>query len=139
MTLVDIIIIIPTMSMRTSYVFCFLFRAVHIECVLLNQGSAWGFCCISGAEDIFANNSVVLRDDGGYSSNCNLPPGTDGMKVMNNAVFVPSGKINGNGKVCGVMFDEWQSKGNDPGTTMSTLPSDDEIIKMAKVVLDDGR
>ena len=100
--------------------------------------NAWGFCCISGADDVFADNSVVLRDDNGYNSNCDLPPGTDGMQVMRNEVFVPSGRINGNGKVCRMTFEKWQEQGNDPGTTIHAIPSDENIIKMARALLDDN-
>jgi len=99
---------------------------------------AWTFCCISGANDIFANNSVVLRDDKGYNSNCDLPPGTDGMMVANNTVFNPSGKINGNGQVCGQTLAAWQAKGNDPGTTIHPLPTNQQIISMAKALLDNN-
>lgn len=96
---------------------------------------AWTFCCISGANDIFANNSVVLRDDKGYNSNCDLPEGTVNMQVANNTVFNPSGKINGNGKVCGETLAAWQAKGNDPGTSIHPLPTNQQIIQMAKALL----
>ncbi len=96
---------------------------------------AWTFCCISGAYDIFANNSVVLRDDKGYNSNCDLPEGTVGMEVANNSIYNPSGQINGNDKVCGMTFAQWQSQGNDPNTKISPLPTDDQIIEMAKKLL----
>ena len=99
---------------------------------------AWTFCCISGANDIFANNSVILRNNNGYNSNCNLPDGTTGMIIEYNNIYNPSGKINGNGNVCNMTFQEWQAKGNDPGTTINPLPSDQDIILMAKKLLDNN-
>lgn len=60
------------------------------------------------------------------------------MIVQENTVFNPSGKINGNDKVCGMTFAQWQKQGNDPGTTINPLPTDQEIIKMARALLDDN-
>ena len=92
---------------------------------------AWTFCCVSGANDIFASNYLVLRRNYGYYSNCDLPPGTVGMQVYNNSVFCPSGTLNLT-NVCNMTFSQWQAKGNDPGTTISLTPDIQTIINMGK-------
>eukprot|EP01083_Nonionella_stella_P003656 10523_1 len=108
----------------------------HTNNVYAYVNNAWSFCCISGSNDRFINNSVVLKNNGGYNSNCNLPKGTDGMIVQNNSIYNPSGLIMGTGNVCGVSFDEWQAKGNDVGTTIKKVPSDQTIIQMGRQKLD---
>ena len=85
----------------------------------------------SGAEDQFIGNTVVLRKDDSYQSNCNLPPGTAGMQISNNSVYLPSGELT----VCNVSFQSWQQKGNDPGTTINKLPTDKQVIDWAKQIL----
>ena len=100
----------------------------HFSNVYAYTGNWFLQCCTSGANDWFVNNSIVLRDDNSYTSNCDLPDGTDGMQIYNNSVYVPSGNLT----VCGMSFSKWQSKGNDPGTKIYGLPTDDEIIAMGK-------
>ena len=82
----------------------------------------------AGANDWFVNNSLILTDNTGYTSNCDLPAGTSGFKVYNNSIYLPKGNLT----VCNMTFEQWQSKGNDPGTTIHKLPTDDDIIAMAK-------
>ena len=110
----------------------------HINNVYAYIANAWTFCCISGANDKFINNSVIMRGNDGYDSNCNLPQGTTNMIVMNNTIYNPSGKINGNGMVCNVTWKQWQQNGNDKGTTFYTLPTDQQIIEMGKQLLNDN-
>ena len=74
-----------------------------------------------------------------YNSNCDLPKGITAMTVEYNDIYTQSGLINGNGNVCNMTFTEWQAKGNDPGTTISSIPSDQEIIAMTKKLLDNNK
>ena len=50
---------------------------------------------------------------------------------MENSSYNPSGNIS----VCGTSLQEWVKEGNDPGTSISTLPSDQQIIEWAKQLL----
>eukprot|EP01084_Bolivina_argentea_P237330 398876_1 len=103
----------------------------HVYNLYGYTGSAFNIWGESGANDQFMNNQVVLINDNSYQSNCKLPPGTAGMKIANNSIYLPSGKLT----ICGETFQQWQSKGNDPGTTINKLPSDQQVIDWAKKML----
>ena len=59
-----------------------------------------------------------------YASNCKLPNGTARMQIYNNSAHTPSGKLN----VCGITFKEWQQKGNNPGTMIYAVLTDENKI-----------
>jgi len=51
---------------------------------------------------------------------------------FNNDVYNPSGKTN----VCGMPLEEWQQKGNDPGTMVHKgIPSDNVILDWVTTLL----
>ena len=97
-------------------------------------GSFFGQCCSAGANDWFVNNSLILRGNSGYTSNCDLPSGTTGMQIYGNSVYLPSGNLT----VCNMPFSQWQAQGNDPGTNIYSLPSDQDIIAMGKAKLENN-
>jgi len=98
----------------------------HTSNVYAYVGGAFG----TGVNLSFVNNSVVLRGDHGYASDCgNLPPG---MKVSGNKVFTPGSKLD----VCGHHpLNEWVASGHDAGTTLAATPDDNAIIAMGRELL----
>ena len=88
-----------------------------------------GSCFGKGNNLRFVNNSCVLRSDRGYDSDCGLPTG---MSVSGNAVFTPGGAL----KVCGApSLTEWVRQGHDHGSSLHSLPSDDELIEKGRSLL----
>ena len=88
-----------------------------------------GSCFGKGNNLRFVNNSCILRGDHGYSSDCGLPTG---MEVYGNAVYTPSGEL----KVCGATsLTAWVAAGHDRGSSLHTLPTDDEVIEMGRNLL----
>lgn len=81
-----------------------------------------------GHEDRFYNNKAVIThgDLGGFT--CSGPSKTI---VHDNEYFTPTGNI----KECGVELIDWQAKGEDVNSTVSVIPSDEEIIGWAKQML----
>eukprot|EP01083_Nonionella_stella_P224394 798788_1 len=69
----------------------------HVYNLYGYTGSAFNIWGESGANDQFMNNQVVLINDNSYQSNCKLTPGTAGMKISNNSIYLPSGKLT----ICG--------------------------------------
>ncbi len=65
---------------------------VSMICTTMSNGCTRyvGSCFGKGNNLRFENNSCILRQDHGYSSDCNLPTG---MKVSGNAVYTPGGKL----------------------------------------------
>eukprot|EP01084_Bolivina_argentea_P237331 398878_1 len=83
----------------------------------------------TSAYNQFRNNSVIFRENGkGYPSTCISTPG---FVIYGNTLYNPSGTLN----VCGTTLQNWVAKGNDPGTTINKLPTDQQIINMAKQIL----
>ena len=80
----------------------------------------------------FSNNTCILLSDshGGYASDCEL---AFNQTCSHNQVANPSGVL----YVCKEHIDlrKWLSEGHDPGTTVSTWPSNDAIIAQAKAIL----
>ena len=62
-----------------------------------------GSCFGKGNNLRFANNTCVLRGDGGYASDCNLPTG---MNVSGNSVYTPGGVSKGLGATVGCCRDD---------------------------------
>eukprot|EP00005_Dracoamoeba_jomungandri_P000463 CAMPEP_0174252392 /NCGR_PEP_ID=MMETSP0439-20130205/1880_1 /TAXON_ID=0 /ORGANISM="Stereomyxa ramosa, Strain Chinc5" /LENGTH=754 /DNA_ID=CAMNT_0015332915 /DNA_START=107 /DNA_END=2368 /DNA_ORIENTATION=+ len=83
-----------------------------------------------GHNDYFYNNSVVMTGDGNYGDGqtCSGPSKTI---VHDNKIFSPKAEIT----ECGSSLADWQAKGNDPRTTSSTWPSDDQMLKWIKNLL----
>ena len=52
------------------------------------------------------------------------------MQIYNNSIYIPNPSTL---KICGMTFDQWQAKGNDPGTSIQSHPSDSQIIEWGKV------
>eukprot|EP01083_Nonionella_stella_P316553 1148432_1 len=82
----------------------------------------------TGAYNEFRNNSVVFRGSGGYKSTCIDVPG---FVAMGNSLYNPTGKMN----VCNTTLEQWVQSGHDPGTTISTMPKDEDVIQWAKDIL----
>ena len=51
--------------------------------------------------------------------------------MHDNRVYTPDGKASESGK----SIAEWQAQGHDLGTTVGTMPSDDEILAVARSLL----
>lgn len=81
---------------------------------------------LPGHEDYFYNNTVVMTRDGDYGQGTCEGPGKT--VVHDNHIYSPTGKIT----ECKMSLAEWQAKGNDPGTTASTWPSDEELEGMGR-------
>ena len=84
---------------------------------------------LPGHEDYFYNNIVVMTKDGDYGSGACSGEGKT--VVHDNHVYTPTGKVT----ECKMSLAEWQAKGNDPGTTASTWPDDEDLVKMIKALL----
>ena len=84
---------------------------------------------LKGHEDYFYNNVVVQTQDGDYG---NPTCSGDGKTVVHdNKIYTPSGKVT----ECKMSLADWQAQGNDPGTTASKWPEDDDLVKMVKDLL----
>jgi hypothetical protein len=104
----------------------------HYGNVYAYVGEALTVCeTLEGHEDYFYDNKVVLTasDVGGVQ--CTAP-----QTVMHgNEYFTPDGAIT----ECGVDLSDWQhqnSSGNDKGSTVAGLPSDETIMAWAREVLE---
>lgn len=84
---------------------------------------------LAGHEDLYAGNKVVLTggDVGGLT--CDGPSKTD---VHDNQYFTPTGDIT----ECKQPLAKWQAAGNDKGSSVAKIPSDETIIGWAKALLD---
>jgi len=92
-------------------------------------GRGLGVCSqIDGHEDYYFNNTVVMTgtDVGGFTCS-----GTGKTVVYNNRYFTPSGGIS----ECHMPLDKWQAQGEDKGSSVAALPSDDMIMKWASELL----
>lgn len=84
---------------------------------------------LAGHEDYFYNNTVVMTRDGDYGQGTCDGPGKT--VVHDNHIYSPMGKIT----ECKMSLSEWQAKGNDPGTTASKWPNDEELEGMGRWLL----
>lgn len=84
---------------------------------------------LKGHQDYFYSNTVVLNKDGDYGhGSCS----GDGKTVVHdNRLYSPTGNIT----ECGKSLEAWQALGNDPGTTASTLPADEDLVSLIRKVL----
>ena len=101
----------------------------HEENIYAYVGRALGVCgALENHEDVFSGNMVVLTSNSVGGPQCTAP----GKTVMgNNSYFTPSGDVS----ECGSDLKAWQSKGNEPGSTVAKTPTDAEIIGWAKAKL----
>ena len=118
---------VQSVTYKLDCVFCTIID-YHYDNVYAYIDYFFGQCCNAGAYDQFHGNAVISSNNGVYTSNCDLPKGTDGMQIYNNSIYIPSGTL----KVCGMTFQQWQAKGNDPGTTINTLLTDQQVIQLGK-------
>eukprot|EP01048_Picozoa_sp_COSAG05_P014856 COSAG05_NODE_1722_length_4212_cov_4.878191_3_plen_97_part_00 len=86
-----------------------------------------------GHEDHFYNNTCVINKANptyaGFSSGIGGPA----MPVMHdNRVYTADGQAKESGKTVA----QWQAQGHDLGTTVAKIPSDAELIAVAKGILE---
>ena len=92
-------------------------------------GQGLGVCSqLDGHEDYFYNNKLVMTGTNVGGFTC---AGTGKTVVHNNQYYTPSGKVS----ECKMDLESWQQKGEDQGSTVAALPSDDTIIGWARQVL----
>jgi len=103
---------------------------VHHDNLYAYVGRGFGIVPqLPGHVDYFYSNTVVMSKDGDYAQGaCS----GDAMPVVHdNKVFSPTGAIT----ECGMSVQDWQAKGNDPGTTTGVTPSDQYILSLAQQLL----
>jgi len=85
---------------------------------------------LPGFNEVYTNNYCVTQ--GGYIVNTDCTV-SDDTKVISygNQIFTEYG----NTSICDMPLEQWQSKGYESGTTISTFPPTKEIIAMARGVL----
>ena len=96
-------------------------------------GQGFGICNqLRGHEDHFYNNVVVQTQDGDYAQgSCNDAPNAAKTVVYNNSVYTPTARVT----ECGMTLEQWQARGNDPGSSAHTLPSDAVLLGFARAAL----
>ena len=101
----------------------------HYNNVYAYVGQGLGVCSQqAGHEDYYYNNTAVITGSnvGGFACS-----GDAKTVVHDNRYFTPSGSIT----ECHVDLKAWQAQGNDAGSTVAALPSDETIIGWAKALL----
>jgi len=81
-----------------------------------------------GHENMFYLNKVVMTGESVGSFAC-TPPGKT--VVFGNAYFTPSGNVS----ECKMPLRQWQAQGEDVGSSVAPIPSDNTIIGWAKEML----
>merc|ERR1711956_14660 len=95
----------------------------------MGVGQGLGVCSQQpGHEDYFYGNKLVTTGTnvGGFACD-----GDAKTVVHGNSYYTASGSIS----ECKMDFKAWQAKGNDKGSTVAALPSDETIIGWAKSML----
>jgi len=85
---------------------------------------------LDGHADHFYGNKVILTRDGNYGSGQTCS-GAGKTVVQDNQIYTPNARVT----ECGTTLKDWQSRGNDPGTTANTHPSDAVLIGWIKDLL----
>lgn len=101
----------------------------HYNNIYAYTGQVTGLCGQQpGHEDYVYNNKAVITgsDFGGLTCD-----GDAKTVVYGNEYYTSSGKIS----ECKMDLADWQKKGNDKGSTVSSIPADDVIIGWAKETL----
>ena len=86
-----------------------------------------------GHEDAFYNNTCILPKSTNYASYFEGIGGEAYPKMHDNRVYTKDGTATEGPKQ--ETIAQVQKEGRDLGTTVFTLPSDDEVIAMARAVL----
>lgn len=81
-------------------------------------------------QDGYYNNFLWMGQDGDYGGGQTCS-GAGKTIVFNNTIWTPTGKVT----ECGTSLQNWQSQGNDLGTTASTFPSDQVVLNLARSIL----
>ena len=84
---------------------------------------------LDGHEDYFYSNTVVQTSDGDYGNPACTPLGKT--VLHDNRIYTPTGNVT----ECHMSLKDWQAKGNDPGTTASAWPKDDDLAAEARKLL----
>ena len=101
----------------------------HYQNVYAYVGQGLGVCSqTAGHEDYFYGNKLVTTGTkvGGFACD-----GDAKTVVHNNSYFTKGGSIT----ECKMDLAAWQAKGNDKGSAVAKLPSDETIIGWAKALL----
>ena len=117
----------------------------HHDNVYLNGGaSEWGgINCMSvcgqlkGHEDAFYNNTCILLNGTNYATFDENAFGTNVFPIMHdNQVFTTTGEATevGSGHQQ-LKVNQWQEHGHDLGTTVGKVPSNQDIVEMARDAL----
>jgi len=99
---------------HTGNVYAYVTHAVSAQTTMLR-----------GHEDYFYNNTVVMTSTEVGRMICEDP---GGMKSGNNRFFTPTGNVT----ECSKTLSERQAVGYEIGSTVSTLPADEEIIEWGR-------
>lgn len=103
----------------------------------LDSGLGIGSVMLNGHEDHFQRNKVIQTSSRTGSFICDGP----GKTVMdNNTYYTPDGALTvccSQHPHCDTSFEDWQAKGNERGSVVRTLPSDQDIISWARALLDE--
>jgi len=103
----------------------------HHDNVDLFWSAGFGICPqLEGFADGYYGNYLWLANDGnyGHGQTCS---GAGKTIVYGNTVWSPTGNIT----ECGTSLAEWQSKGNDPGSTSAPYPDDATVLAVVRKTL----
>jgi hypothetical protein len=105
----------------------------HHNNLYYNSGSCMGVCAQKpGHEDHFYNNTCVINKASPQYASFSKGIGGPAMPVMHdNRVYTADGKATESGKP----ISAWNALGHDLGTTVGKIPSDVELIAIAKGIL----
>ena len=106
----------------------------HYNNLYYNSGACMRACAQKpGHEDAFYNNTCILPESTDYASYSEGIGGEAYPDMHDNRVFTKDGTATEGPKKQTVA--QVQKQGRDLGTTVSTLPSDDEVVAMARAML----
>ena len=83
---------------------------------------------LEGHEDYYYNNKAVITGTDVGSLTCS---GTGKTVVHDNEYYTPTGDIT----ECQSSLADWQKAGNDKGSSVGEIPSDDTIIGWGRAAL----
>ena len=106
----------------------------HHHNMYINSGNCMSVCAQKpGHEDAFYNNTCALVASSPTYANFQPGIGGDAYPTMHdNRVFTADGRA----KEAGKTVAEWQAQGHDVGTRVAQLPSDDDLVAMARGLLE---
>jgi hypothetical protein len=117
---------------HTDNLYAYLDSPLGIGTVMLNEH-----------EDHFQRNKVIQTSSLVGSFICD---GAGKTVMDNNAYHTPNGRLavccfhrgQRTLSACNTSFEDWQARGNERGSFVHVLPSDQDIIRWAREILDDG-